>query len=239
MKMFKILLIGATVSMLAACGKHDELDAGIAQAGRLGDPYESAMVLSNAIDSLKPETITEFLNKYALDRSYRDPVEKYDHAQSVMGNYLVKAVERGDKRAMPLIFHPRLPDSVLEQSAPFVMEQAALPDASPEVLLAAARFTLDGRHVQKDLQQSFTFLTRSWALDQQALTAVYGRAIFLKLKDGPNAYLWSLRSLNESRWPGAWFEIERSPAEQVEIQRQAHDPKLYLVAPSPLKPFEG
>lgn len=239
MKMFKVLLIGAAISMLAACGNHDDLEASIEQAERLGDPYESAMVLSNAIESHKPKTVTEVLLDYALDRSHRDPVEKYEHAQSVMGGYLIKAVERGDKRAMPLIFQQSLPDSVLEQSAPFVMEQAALPDASPEVLLAAARLTLDGRHVQMDLQQSFTFLTRSWALDQQPLTAVYGREIFLKLQDGPNAYLWSLRTLNESRWPGAWFENDRSPAEQVEIQRQAHDPKLVLVAPSPLKPFEG
>ncbi|AXH59622.1 hypothetical protein [Pseudomonas amygdali] len=239
MKMVKLLLVGATVSMLAACGKPGELETGIAQAERLGDPYESALVLSNALASLEPKTVTEFLINYALDRSPRDPIEEYDHVQSLMGEYLVKAVERGDKRAMPLIFQQRLPDSVLERSAPFVMEQAALPDASPEVLLAAARLTLDGRQVQMDLQQSFTLLTRSWALDQQPLTAVYGREIFLKLQDGPNAYLWSLRSLKEGRWPGAWFENERSPAEKVEIQRQAHNPKLYLVAPSPLKPFEG
>lgn len=239
MKMIKILLIGVTAVLLTACGKNNGIEDGIAQAGRIGDPYESAMVLSKAmLDSQNPSVFEN--SSFPISDSFtRNPVGQLKDAQSLLGDYLVKAVERGDKRVMPIIVKNDIPREVLKRSAPYIIAQANLPDASAEVLLAASNLTLLGRHAQKDFKQSFEFLSRSWALEQNPMAAVYARAIFVGLADGPNAYLWSLRCLDLSPWPDAWFEKDRLPSERIEIQSRAHDPKVLMVAPSPLKPFKG
>lgn len=239
MKYAKPLIAITILTLLAWCTKPSILEKGIEQAKRTESPFEAAELVSQANEqNHEGRSLVSFIFD-SVFTDFDEVMAKRNATNKIIGDYLVKAVELGDVRAMNRVLKSRFSDETLKKSAPFIMAFAEKSDATAEALLAASRLTLDGRYVQQDFQQSFDFLTRSWKLSQNPHTAVQAREIFLKLHDGPNAYLWSLRSLDASPWPGAWFENDRSAQEKVDIQRIAHDPSITIIGNSPLKPISG
>jgi hypothetical protein len=230
-------LAASLVAVLVSCQKPNILEEGIEQAKRTENPYEAAEIVTQADQNYHDGRSVVSLIFGIVFTDFDEMMARRKATNKIIGDYLVKAVELGDVRAIDRVLESRFSNETLEKAAPFIMAHAQKSDASAETLLAASTLTLDGRYVQKDFQQSFDFLVRSWKLSQNPHAAIQAREIFMSLHDGANAYLWSLRGSRISPWPGAWFENERSPQEKVNIQRMAHDPSVLLIGISPLKPI--
>lgn len=232
MKVPRLILAAGLIAALAGCDQSGTLQARLDQASRIGDPYEAAQYLDMTYEG-------KYRNACAILIGCSDQeLELNREIESTKQSLMIKAVERADIRAISKIFDEYSPPKVRAQAAPIVMALAQHPDADKDILRIAGTLAFEGKFAQADYVKALDYFARSWRLGSNQ-AADGAKTLFAKIEDNDNAYLWSLRCMNDCAWDNS--KIIKTPNAQrvIEIQRLALDKSILVIGESPFKSIKG
>ena len=227
MRISKILLPAFFLALLAGCDVADELQEGIDQANRIGDPYEAAKVLQ----SVARRT---YESPRAMSTGDSKRVQKLSaQVKKSQEELMIRAIEIGDTRAVVDVFGFYSPDELRRLAVPALFEQAEKPNADNYFLVIAGRIAYEGKYTQTDYTRALSYFVRAW-LKGSEYAADGAKTLFAQLEDNENAYLWSLRCMSHCNWDNTKPIKSPSTRRVLEIQRLALEKHILVLGDSPL-----
>lgn len=229
MKISQIILAASFLALLSGCDASGDLQKGIDQANRIGDPYAAAKELESVDVRTHGNLSSTFMGN-------NDKVKQlYAQVKKSQEDLMIRAVEIGDDRAVYDLFMFDYYDSteLRLRAAPLVFVHADKPDASVEFLLGAGKIAYEGKYSQADYKRALEYFVRAWLMGSE-YGADGAKTLFAQLEDNENAYLWSLRCMSRCSWDDSKIIKSPSPYQVLEIQRLALDKKILVLGNSPL-----
>ena len=223
------VLLTALAFNLAGCDVSARLDDSLAQSQHVKDPYEAHRMLNAAYDDY-----------YVHGCMWLGCTPKeHDHAlrlDKASDQLLVKAVKAGDVRAINELFDKPSSTLAKEQAAPWVIGMAEKLDAPAHVLVIAGNLVMEGDYSPPDFRQAFGYFARAW---QQGDPDATDRelALFTRMGDAANSYLWSLRCAEKCQWVDPDLQAQLKPEQKLDIERSARN-NMLIVGPIHFRTIE-
>ena len=208
---FSRLLLIVAIATLAGCDYTARLDAGLAQARQVKDPYVASTLMATAYQ----DYYTDGCLWRGCTQSELESARNLDKAG---GELMVNAVKAGDLRAMDAVFNTFSSSLVKEDAAPSVIELAEKPDAKARVLIIAGNLVMEGEYVPAGFRQAFGYFARAWQQGDPA--AAEGlMSLFTRRNDAANSYLWRLRCADQCQWEDEELLATIPADRKLEIER--------------------